>query len=94
VHLSGNAEIFEVTVGERSRIAGRSLAAADGSDILPDDVRVVAIERNCSVLLPQGETEIRTGDVVTVFSERGFDSEIIDVFVGENAPVSQRKQQT
>jgi trk system potassium uptake protein TrkA len=88
MHLSGDAEVFEITVGESSPIADRSLATADEADILPDDVRVVAVERNQSVLLPQGDTEIRAGDLVTVFSKRGFDSDIIDVFVGEEASVS------
>lgn len=86
MHLSGDAEIFEITVGESSRIASRSLATADEVDILPNDVRVVAIERNQSVLLPQGNTEIQAGDLVTVFSKRGFDSTISDVFVGEETP--------
>ncbi|MFC4448994.1 potassium channel family protein [Halorussus aquaticus] len=88
MHLSGDAEIFEITVGEDSAITGRSLAAADENDVLPDDVRVVAIERDQSVLLPQGDTEIRSGDLVTVFSKRGFGSEIIETFVGEATPSS------
>lgn len=88
MHLSGDAEIFEITVGEDSLIAGRTLATADEADVLPDDVRVVAIERNRSVLLPQGDTEIQAGDLVTVFSKRGYDSEIIEVFVGEEASAS------
>ncbi|NEU57857.1 TrkA family potassium uptake protein [Halorussus sp. MSC15.2] len=88
MHLSGDAEIFEITVGEDSAITGQSLAAADQNDVLPDDVRVVAIERNQSVLLPQGDTEIRSGDLVTVFSKRGVDSEIIETFVGEATPPS------
>jgi trk system potassium uptake protein TrkA len=82
MHLSGDAEIFEITVGEDSQVAGQSLANADEKGVLPDDVRVVAIERNQSVLLPQGSTEIEGGDLVTVFSKRGFGSEIIEVFVG------------
>ncbi|WP_135827228.1 potassium channel family protein [Halorussus ruber] len=88
MHLSGDAEIFEITVSEDSQIAGQSLAAADDTGILPDDVRAVAIERDRSVLLPQGDTKIQSGDLVTVFSKRGFASEIINVFVGEEASVS------
>ncbi|UPV76871.1 TrkA family potassium uptake protein (plasmid) [Halorussus limi] len=83
MHLSGDAEIFEITVGEGSPLVHRTLATADEDGILPDDVRVVAIERDHSVILPQGDTEIRTGDLVTVFSTRGFEPEIIEVFVGE-----------
>lgn len=88
MHLSDSAEIFEITVGEDSPMTARTLASADEADVLPNDVRVVAIERDQSVLLPQGDTEIRAGDLVTVFSKRGFDSEIIDVFVGDDASVT------
>ncbi|UPW00373.1 TrkA family potassium uptake protein [Halorussus gelatinilyticus] len=89
MHLSGDAEIFEITVGESSPLAGRTLAAADKDGLIPDDVRVVAIERDHSVILPQGETEIQLGDLVTVFSTRGFEPKIIEVFVGEEDVSSQ-----
>lgn len=82
MHLSGDAEIFEITVTERGSIAGQTLATADEAGTLPDDVRVVAIERGRSVLLPQGDTEIQVGDLVTVFSKRGFDPELIETIAG------------
>ena len=88
MHLSGDAEIFEITVSEEGSIAGRILAAADEAGAIPDDVRVVAIERGRSVLLPQGDTEIQPGDLVTVFSKRGFDPELIERFAGEQASVA------
>jgi trk system potassium uptake protein TrkA len=85
MHLSGDAEIFEITVSEEGSIAGRTLAEADETGAIPDDVRIVAIERGRSVLLPQGNTEIQPGDLVTVFSKRGFDPELIERFAGERA---------
>lgn len=88
MHLSGDSEIFEITVADASPISGRSLVSADEEGVLPDDVRVVAIERNHSVLLPQGNTEIQAGDLVTVFSKRGFDPDIIEVFTGDGVSVS------
>jgi trk system potassium uptake protein TrkA len=88
MHLSGDAEIFEITVSEEGSITGRILAAADEAGAIPDDVRVVAIERGRSVLLPQGDTEIQPGDLVTVFSKRGFDPELIERFAGEQASVA------
>ncbi|WP_137285021.1 potassium channel family protein [Halorussus salinisoli] len=85
MHLSGEAEIFEITVTEKSPVAGRTLADADETGTIPDDVRIVAVERNHSVLLPQGDTRIQDGDLVTVFSKQGFNSEIIRTFVGDES---------
>lgn len=84
MHLSGDAEIFEITVGEGGRLAGRTLAAADEEGVLPDDVRIVAVERDQSVVVPQGDTEIQEGDLVTVFSKRGFDPDLIETIAGES----------
>lgn len=85
MHLADGAEIFEITVAEDGSIAGQSLATAKDSGVLPDDVLIVAIERNQSIILPTGETTIESGDLVTVFSKRGFDPEIIEVFAGSQA---------
>ena len=84
MHLADGAEVFEITVGDDGPIAGRTLQAADEANVLPDDVRVVAVERDQSALLPRGDTEIREGDLVTVFSKRGFAPAILEVFTGEN----------
>ncbi|NHN61373.1 MULTISPECIES: TrkA family potassium uptake protein [Halorussus] len=84
MHLADGAEVFEITVGEDGPIASRTLRDADEADVLPDDVRVVAVERGESALLPRGDTEIREGDLVTVFSKRGFAPAILEVFTGEN----------
>jgi trk system potassium uptake protein TrkA len=83
MHLSGDAEIFEITVSEDGSIAGQTLASADEAGAIPDDVRIVAIERGRSVLLPQGDTEIQSGDLVTVFSKHGFVPDLIERFAGE-----------
>ncbi|WP_276280629.1 potassium channel family protein [Halorussus caseinilyticus] len=85
MHLADGAEIFEITVGKESPLAGRTLAEATDADVLPDGVLVVAIERNQSVVLPKGDTVLRSGDLVTVFSKRGFAAPIIEVFAGERA---------
>ena len=85
MHLAGGAEIFEITVAESGTVAGRTLATANEEGVLPDDVLVVAIERDQSVLLPQGDTAIEAGDLVTLFSKRGFAPDIIEVFAGDRA---------
>ncbi|WP_158055774.1 potassium channel family protein [Halorussus halophilus] len=83
MHLADGAEIFEITVKSESDIAGQTLASANETGVFPDGVLVVAIERDQSVVLPQGDTTVEAGDLVTVFSKRGFAPSIIEVFTGE-----------
>lgn len=45
---------------DESPVAGRTLASAN-DDVLPDGVLVVAVERDQSLLLPQGNTVIEAG---------------------------------
>lgn len=88
MHLADGAEIFEITVASDSPIAGRNLASANDADVLPDGVLVVAVERDQSLILPQGDTTIESGDLVTVFSKQGFSSPVVEVFAGEQATAS------
>ena len=83
MHLAGDAEVFEITVDRNAPIAGKMLKDADAEGLLDEDVLVVAVERNSDVLTPKGGTEIRAGDVVTVFSRRGFAPEVMRTFTGE-----------
>lgn len=82
MHLGGSAEVFEVTVTEESRIAGQTLGEAGAEDVLGEGVLVVAIQRDDTVVTPRGATEIRAGDLVTVFSKRGFAPDVMEVFTG------------
>lgn len=86
LHLAGNAEVFEITVTDEAPIAGSTLQEADRAGLLgDDDVLVVAVERDETVLTPKGETRIRAGDLVTVFSKRGFAPKIIQQFAPQEA---------
>ncbi|WP_440989535.1 potassium channel family protein [Haloarchaeobius baliensis] len=82
LHLAGDAEVFEVTVTDEAPVADRRLRNAD--EILPEDVLVVAIEREDSVVTPRGDTVVEGGDLVTVFSKRGFDDDVLAVFGAES----------
>jgi trk system potassium uptake protein TrkA len=83
MHLAGGAEIFEITVGRNAPIAGKTLQTADREGLLDEDVLVVAVERNSNVLTPKGGTEIRAGDIVSVFSKRGFAPDVMRTFSSE-----------
>lgn len=84
LNLAGEAEIFEVPVIEDAPIAGLTLIEADDQGLLGKDTRVVAIERGREVLVARGPSEIQSGDLVTVFSQRGAASEVVSVFTGHD----------
>lgn len=82
MRIGEEAEVFEITVTEQAPIAGKTLneAAADG--LIDDDTLVVAVEREGagSPITPRGQTEIDVGDLLTVYSARGADPELTDIF--------------
>ena len=69
--LAGGAEVFEITVTERSPLAETTLQETDQQGLLDDEILVVAIERGEEIVTPRGNTTIHAGDLVTVFS-KGF----------------------
>ena len=82
LRIGEQAEVFEITVTENAPIVGKTLHEAAQEDLLPKDVLVVAIEREGQdpPLTPQGDTEIRPNDLLTVYSGFGADPELTDVF--------------
>ena len=60
----GKAEVFEVVVSEQSRVVGQKL-----SELHIKNGIIVAIERNGDILLPKGDTIIKTQDLITVFTK-------------------------
>ncbi|MFP9060585.1 AsnC family transcriptional regulator [Natrialbaceae archaeon A-chndr2] len=80
ISLTGGAEIIEVTVQESAPIAGHTLEEAAEDGVLDGDTLIVAIERGDVVLTPQGHTEIRPNDIVTVFSPNNPNKGTLDSF--------------
>lgn len=78
--LAGGAEVVEFTVSEGAEIADRTIEDAVESDLLADEMLVVGIERDGDVLTPKGETVIRAGDVVSLFSKTGLETDALTVF--------------
>jgi trk system potassium uptake protein TrkA len=82
MRIGEEAEVFEITVTQNAPIAGKTLqeAATDGN--LTDDMLVVAVERQDGgkPITPRGNTEIKPGDLLTVYSAVGADPEITDIF--------------
>lgn len=82
MRIGEEAEVFEITVTENAPIAGKTLQEAAQSGDLTDDMLVVAIEREeeSQPITPRGDTVIREGDLLTVYSGVGADPEITDIF--------------
>lgn len=87
--LSGNSELLEVPVHENAPIAGLTLEEAGRQDLLAEEMLVIAIERGDSVITPHGYTEIRSNDLVTIFSPEGADESALTVFHEPDAPMTE-----
>lgn len=82
MRISEEAEVFEITVTEEAPIAGKTLMEAAEAGLTPDDVLIVAIERNGDdpPITPRGDTKIEPGDLLTVYSGFGADPDLTDLF--------------
>lgn len=82
MELGGGAEVFEITVAEGAPVAEKTLQEAADNDLLPPDMLIVAVERDGEEkpITPRGNTRIRVGDVVTVYSAAGATPERTDIF--------------
>lgn len=82
MQLSDSAEVFEISVAEGAPITGMTLREAANDGILPEDVLVVAIEPdpNEPPITPKGNTTIKAGTVLTVYSATGATQEVTDIF--------------
>jgi trk system potassium uptake protein TrkA len=82
MQVGNEAEVFEITVTENAPIAGKTLTEAGNANLLPDDVLIVAIERESQdkPLTPRGNTRVEANDLLTVYSTTGAEPELTDIF--------------
>lgn len=80
VSLAGGSEIAEVTVHDDARVSGLTIREAVERGYLDDDVLVIAIERDGEVVTAHGDTEVRSGDRITIFSRGGIADRVLDAF--------------
>ena len=82
MQVGDEAEVFEIGVTEDAPIIGKTLTEADNASLLPADVLIVAIERESrdKPLTPRGDTRIEASDLLTVYSSKGVEPELTDVF--------------
>lgn len=82
MRIGDEAEVFEIRVGEEAGIAGKTIQQAASDGLLNEDMLIVAIERDESEhpITPRGNTGIRVGDLVTVYSGEGATPAVTDLF--------------
>jgi DNA-binding Lrp family transcriptional regulator len=78
--LAGDAEVVEFTVSKGSKIADKTIEQAVEENLLADEMLVVGIEREGDVITPKGETVIKEGDVVSLFSESPLEKDSLEMF--------------
>jgi trk system potassium uptake protein TrkA len=82
MRIGDAAEVFEITVTGDAPVAGTTLEGAAREGLFPEEMLVVAVEREGidHPITPRGNTRIRAGDLLTVYSGAGADPEITDIF--------------
>jgi DNA-binding Lrp family transcriptional regulator len=80
IDLRGGAEVVELTVAEHAPITGRTLDEANEDGLLTADDLVLTVERDENTVTPRGSTQLRSGDMVRIFSQDGVSGDTITVF--------------
>lgn len=78
--IVGNAEVADLTVKESAPVENKTIKKINDLEFLSEDVIIIAIEREGKIITPRGDTEIKSGDIVTLFSPNEISSNIVDVF--------------
>ena len=76
----GRAEAIEIEISSDSPVRGKRL-----SEIGSDYYIVGALLRKGKVIIPHGDTEIETGDLVTIVLQSGAFSNVINLFSGSES---------
>ena len=76
----GRAEAIEIEISSDSPVRGKKLR-----EIGSDYYIVGALFRKSKVIIPHGDTEIQTGDLVTIVLQSGAFSNVINLFSGSES---------
>lgn len=82
MRIGDEAEVFEITVSDGAPLDGLTIEEAASQDLLGSDMLIVAIERESepNPITPHGQTQIKAGDLLTVYSATGVTPEVTDIF--------------
>lgn len=80
--LSEDADLIELYVAESAPITGKTIQTATEDGLITEDLLVISIEREDgeNAATPAGNTVIRTGDTVTLFSRTGIADDALRAF--------------
>ncbi|WP_101296626.1 potassium channel family protein [Halegenticoccus soli] len=82
MRIGEKAEVFEIRVGDDAPVVGMTIQEAAHEGLFRDRILIVAVERagETEPIMPRGDTEIRAGDLLTVYSEEGATPAVTDIF--------------
>jgi trk system potassium uptake protein TrkA len=78
--LGNGAEIIEISVNEGAPLIHKDLQQINEKSLLPKESLVVAIKRKEKLIVPDGNTEIHAGDLVTLFTREGVTRKLLNQF--------------
>ncbi|WP_265110940.1 potassium channel family protein [Halosolutus halophilus] len=84
IELDDSTELVELTVTEDAPMSDQRLNTALESGSLPEGALVVALERDGTIRAPRGDTRIRAGDKVTVFTDDASLADAVAAFTGNH----------
>jgi trk system potassium uptake protein TrkA len=81
LRIGEEAEVFEITIDEDALIAGKTIQKAASDGTLQGEMLIVAVERGeGKPITPRGNTTLKSGDLVTVYSAEGATPDVTDIF--------------
>ncbi len=90
--ISGGAEAADLTVAEGVPVAGKTVQEINDLDLLGEDVLLISIERGNETITPRGNSSIKPGDIVTIFSSSGLSKKTLESFTEEDVEVAKRTE--
>ncbi|KXB05390.1 AsnC family transcriptional regulator [candidate division MSBL1 archaeon SCGC-AAA382A13] len=81
--ITGNAETANLTIRETAPVTGKTVEEINKLGLLNKNILLVAIEREDKTITPKGDTIIKSGDIVTLFSPSEIDDKTLQAFTEE-----------
>ncbi|MBL7856594.1 MAG: TrkA family potassium uptake protein [Cyclobacteriaceae bacterium] len=78
--LGDGIEILEIDVMKNSEADGKQIKQINKLRLLPKDSRIFIIKRNNQIIVPEGETQVFSGDIVAVLSPKDKVTEVAGFF--------------
>ena len=66
-----STQFIEVTIEPYTKIIGKTIAEIN----IPRKAVIISIHRNDQTIIPRGDIQIHSGDVITLLCEREFETE-------------------